>query len=101
MPVEHLAPSEGAERIQKTLERDGACVVDRLVDRAVLERVRDELAPYLERASPGPDEFSGHRTRRIGGLIARSKTCRELIEHPLVLGPSRPCSGTRPTSTCT
>ncbi len=86
MRIEHLAPSEGAERIQKTLARDGACIVDGLVDRAVIELVQTELEPYLEAAAPGPDEFSGHRTRRIGGLIARSKTCRELIEHPLVLG---------------
>jgi ectoine hydroxylase-related dioxygenase (phytanoyl-CoA dioxygenase family) len=27
----------------------------------------------------------GHRTRRTGGLVARSATCRDLVMHPLVL----------------
>ena len=34
----------------------------------------------------GPDDFSGHNTRRTGGLIARSVTSRSLVTHPLVLG---------------
>ena len=51
-----------------------------------MERIRSELAPYLEATAAGPDDFSGHRTRRTGGLVARSATCRELVMHPLVLG---------------
>ena len=44
-----------------------------------------ELAPYLEATAPGPDRFSGRSTRRTGGLIARSPTTRELVQHPLLL----------------
>ncbi len=34
----------------------------------------------------GPDDFSGHRTRRTGSMIARSPSFRPLAKHPLVLG---------------
>ena len=86
MPVEHLKPSEGPERVAELLARDGCAVVDRLVEPAVLDRVRDEMTPYLEATDRGRDVFSGPRTRRSGGLIARSPTARDLVTHRLVRG---------------
>lgn len=86
MPVEHLAASAAPEKIAEILARDGCCVVDRLVAPEVMDRLRGELAPHLESTRQGPDEFSGKHTRRTGGLIARSQTARELVEHPTVLG---------------
>jgi len=86
VPIEHLAATAGSERIAELLERDGCCVVDRAVDPGLLERVRLELASYLAATPLGPDAFSGRRTRRTGGLIARSLIVRELIQHPFVLG---------------
>jgi ectoine hydroxylase-related dioxygenase (phytanoyl-CoA dioxygenase family) len=67
------------------MARDGCCVVDRLVSPDVMRRLRNELAPHLERTRRGPDDFTGRHTRRTGGLIARSATARELVEHPRVL----------------
>ena len=86
MPVEHLKPAEGPERIAEILARDGCAVVDGAVEPEVLERVGREMAPYLEATAPGPDGFSGRSTRRAGGLIARSPTAREIVTHPLVRG---------------
>jgi ectoine hydroxylase-related dioxygenase (phytanoyl-CoA dioxygenase family) len=86
MSIEHLPASASPEQVAAVLQRDGVAVVDRLVAPEVMDRARAELAPYLEATSAGPDAFSGRRTRRTGGLVARSATCRELIMHPLVLG---------------
>ncbi len=86
MTIEHLPPSVTAEEIGAVLERDGVAVVDRLVGPDVMDRVRTELQPHLDATAPGPDDFSGRRTRRTGGLVARSATCRDLVMHPLVLG---------------
>lgn len=86
MPIEHLAASAGSERIAELLERDGCCVVDCAVDPALLDGMQAELAPYLAATPVGPDTFSGRRTRRTGGLIARSAIAREIVQHPLVLG---------------
>jgi len=85
MAIEHLSPTVGGEKIAELLERDGACIVDNLVDAQVLAKLRTELAPYLEATATGTDGFSGRRTRRTGGLVARSATAREIVQHPLVL----------------
>src|SRR5215831_7293750 len=85
MSVEHLAASTPAEQIAATLSRDGVVVVDRVVPPEVMDRARADLEPYLRATPVGTDEFSGRRTRRTGGLVARSATARDLIMHPVVL----------------
>ncbi len=85
MAIEHLSPASRGEDVAAALERDGCCVVDGVVGRDVLARLRSELAPYVDATRFGPDDFSGRRTRRTGGLVARSATARDLVSHPLVL----------------
>ena len=85
MRIEHLDRGAGAEQVVALLERDGCCVVDRLVEPALLAELRAELEPWLASTPCGSDGFSGRRTRRTGGLIARSRVARELVQHPLVL----------------
>jgi ectoine hydroxylase-related dioxygenase (phytanoyl-CoA dioxygenase family) len=86
MPIEHLSPAAGAKRAAAILERDGCVVIDGLASSQTLERLHRELAPWIEATAPGRDAFSGEHTRRTGGLIARSETCREVVQDPLVLG---------------
>lgn len=86
MRIEHLPASSPPEKVAEILDRDGVAVVDRAVEPAVMARARAELAPWLEKTRPGPDDFSGRHTRRTGGLLARSETCRALVQHPLALG---------------
>ncbi len=85
MPLEHLDASSSGEKVAEVLARDGACVVDRVLDARILAKLRSELAPYLDATATGTDEFSGRRTRRTGGLVARSQTAREIVQHPLIL----------------
>ena len=86
MEVEHLPSSATPEEVATVLARDGVAVVDRLVSPAVMDRARGELESYLCATPLGPDDFAGKNTRRTGGLVARSTTCRELVMNPLVLG---------------
>jgi hypothetical protein len=86
MAIEHLPATATGADVAAVLERDGCAVIDRLVPPAIVARAREELAPFLESTPYGPDEFTGRRTRRTGGLIARSATCRDLVTHPVVLG---------------
>jgi ectoine hydroxylase-related dioxygenase (phytanoyl-CoA dioxygenase family) len=86
MKIRHLPPTTSAEELAAILGEDGAAIVDRLVEPAMLDRVRRELDPFLEATPFGPDSFAGRRTKRTGGLIARSETCRDFIVQPLVLG---------------
>ena len=86
MALERLPSSAGAEDVAAALARSGHAIVERVVAPAVLDRARAELQPWLDATPFGPDDFAGRRTRRTGGLVARSATCRELVMHPLVLG---------------
>ena len=85
MEIRHVPATASPEELAQALGDDGAVIVDRLVDPAVLDRARRELDPFLAATPFGPDRFAGRRTKRTGGLIARSETCRGLIVHPLVL----------------
>jgi ectoine hydroxylase-related dioxygenase (phytanoyl-CoA dioxygenase family) len=86
MPIEHFSSSAKPEHILEALRRDGCAVVDRLTSREQIDRIRGEMAPYIEATAPGADEFAGSETRRTGGLIERSPAARELITNATVLG---------------
>jgi ectoine hydroxylase-related dioxygenase (phytanoyl-CoA dioxygenase family) len=86
MPVEHCTPADSPERLAGILARDGCVVVDALAPPDCLDRVCDEMKPFIDATDPGRDDFAGHHTRRTGALIARSPAARELVMDPLVLG---------------
>ncbi len=85
MEVPHLPPTATGDEVAAALADAGCAVVDELAAPDVLDQLLDELEPWLAATPLGPDEFSGHRTRRTGGLIGRSATARDLVVHPLVL----------------
>src|SRR5512140_1110740 len=83
--IEHLPATGSAETVNEILKRDGAVIVDNLVEPQAMDAIAAELQPWLDATPFGPDSFSGRRTRRTGGLVARSPLCRDLVMHPLVL----------------
>ncbi len=86
MPIEHRLPTAPAAELVDILTADGCVVVDGLADGVLLDRIDDELAPYVERTPFGPHSYMGIHTRRTGALVARSPSARRLILNPLVLG---------------
>src|SRR5690349_25036086 len=85
MSVPRLTANASGTEIGDALGRAGCTIVERLVPVALLDRARAELEPWLDATPFGPDDFAGRRTRRTGGLVARSATCREIVMHPPVL----------------
>jgi ectoine hydroxylase-related dioxygenase (phytanoyl-CoA dioxygenase family) len=85
MPIERFPGTASGADIAAALARDGCAIVERLVSKDVLDQARAELSPYVDATPFGSDEFAGHHTRRTGGLLARSATCRDLVMHPLIL----------------
>ena len=85
MAVPRFAATAEPTEIAAALTAEGCAIVERLVDPSLLDRAHHELQPWLEATAPGRDEFAGFRTRRTGGLLGRSGTCRELVQHPVVL----------------
>jgi hypothetical protein len=86
MPLVHLPPETTPDAVAEVVASEGAVIVDRLAPLDLMDRIADELAPFMAATPTGPDEFSGAKTRRTGALIARSPSSRELVQHPLALG---------------
>src|SRR5271154_3932260 len=84
--IKHLPASASADEICAALGEDGCVVVDNVVRPEIMDEVARELSPFTEKTPFGPDDFSGRRPRRTGGLIARSPKSRDLVTHPTVLG---------------
>jgi hypothetical protein len=101
VPIERLPATTSAERVVEALRRDGCAIVERLAPAEVMDAALAELAPWLAATPAGRDDFAGRRTRRTGGLVARSATCRALVQHPLVLASTKGCSRAPPASSST
>jgi hypothetical protein len=86
MALKHLPPTSTPEEVAAALRADGACIVDNLVSDEVMDRVAEEMDPYIDLTPLGGDDFIGRKTRRTGSMIARSPASRDLIQNPLVLG---------------
>jgi hypothetical protein len=82
----HLPATAPSEAVAEAVAADGAVIVDRVAPPELMDRVAEELRPWLADTPSGPDDFSGRLTRRTGALIARSVSSRELVMHPLALG---------------
>ncbi len=67
------------------IRRDGFTVVEHAIEAAVVERIRCELAPYLQRRHMGRNDFEGFRSERVYALLAKAPSVADLVEHPRVL----------------
>ena len=85
--VQHVSSNASIETINEILKRDGALVMDDVIDADFIRQLRAETDPYMEATQNGSDDFAGRLTTRTGGLLMRSEKCRELIGHPLILKP--------------
>lgn len=83
--LKRFESSAPPDAIAAAVIRDGGAIVERLVPEDVIDRLEREVEPWLARVPFGSGESAGRRTRRLGGLVARSATARELIMHPAVL----------------
>jgi len=67
------------------IRRDGYTVIDGLLPESSRERIRAELAPWLQGERPGRNDFEGFRTERVYALLAKAPAVAEIVEHPAVL----------------
>ena len=87
--VQHLPSTAEPDEVAKVLADDGVVIVDEVAEVNLLDRISDEMAPFISATPKGPDDFAGHNTTRTGAMIARSPAARELVLHPLALGTAR------------
>ncbi len=82
----HLPPDAPAAEMAAALDRDGALILDQVLDENEVAALRAELEPYVAATAPGQDGFTGFRTTRTGALAARAPACRPLILDPRIQG---------------
>lgn len=63
----------------------GCCVVTGAADASTMDAIAAELAAFQGQASVGASDFEGHRTRRLGSPLPRSKTFQSIAMHPAVI----------------
>ena len=74
-----------ADSCAASLDRDGWCVLERVLDPAVLQKLEADLKAPFARTPLCRGTFYGERTRRFGALLARSPLAERLVMHPLIL----------------
>jgi ectoine hydroxylase-related dioxygenase (phytanoyl-CoA dioxygenase family) len=93
MSISHLKSNTRCDDAVAAIEEAGGVIIDRVVPCEFMDQLAAELRPWTENTPAGTDEFEGRRTRRTGGLIARSPKSRELLTHPTVLAVTRQILG--------
>src|SRR5262249_14257347 len=91
--IESLPATASSAEVVEVLNRDGCVVVKSLADLQVCDQLEEELAPFLAakkdevpiNAPYGYEDFLPAKTRRLVGVIAKSRAYRTLVTHPLVM----------------
>ncbi len=82
--LQTLPATSTTEEILAVINRDGAAIIEGVLNQNQLQQFRAELDPFMESTSPGQDDFTGRSTTRTGALVARSAMAREMVMHPLI-----------------
>ncbi|MBA1377313.1 phytanoyl-CoA dioxygenase family protein [Pseudomonas brassicacearum] len=89
MSLIHLPNTISAPEVVQCLREHGYAIIDKLVPGTAMDRIAEELEPYTAVTPFGPDGILGRRTKRTGGLVARSVGVRELILDPTIIETTR------------
>ena len=91
--LEHVAANTPVDEIVRVLRRDGAVIVDDLIDADAIGRINDEVDQYVEAADPEMDHlnpaiqfFFGKETRHVAGMPGKSRSfATEVMIHPTLM----------------
>jgi ectoine hydroxylase-related dioxygenase (phytanoyl-CoA dioxygenase family) len=76
---------EKLETINAILEEQGCIVIENMLDEARHEALEARIRPLLDATAPCQGNFYGFATKRLSGLIAKSKACRQMSVEPHIL----------------
>ena len=66
------------------LQSAGCAIIERLHTQDDMDELSADLSSWFEQRPIGVDDFSGYKTRRVSGLVARSDMGRQIALNPLV-----------------
>ncbi|MEN9856714.1 MAG: hypothetical protein RLZZ157_1840 [Pseudomonadota bacterium] len=67
------------------LRQHGVLILEDAIAPDLLVRLQEELDPWFDKAPYGEGPFFGRKTRRFGGILAKSESAQELAIHPTIL----------------
>ena len=76
--VKHISIDTSDEEALRIIEEDAAVIVDDVIPETEIDKILEELDPFIKGNLKGADDFTGFKTSRVGALIARSHGCRDL-----------------------
>ena len=79
--VKHISIDTPDEEALRVIDQDAAVIIDDVIPDAEIDKILNELDPFIKGNLKGADEFTGFQTTRVGALIARSHGCRNLAMH--------------------
>ena len=79
--VKHISIDTPDEEALKIIDEDAAVIIDDVISETEIDKILNELDPFIKGNLKGADEFTGFQTTRVGALIARSHGCRDLAMH--------------------
>ena len=82
--IKHFSYNDPIDLMLEALNDDAGIIIDDVMSDEQLLNIKIELDPFLKRTPSGQDNFTGFKTQRVGALIARSKTSRDLALHPII-----------------
>lgn len=72
--------------INEILETDGCIVIEDVLDARQVAVLTEELAPHFDEVPNCAGDFYGYVTKRLSGLITKSRSCQSMAIHPEILG---------------
>ncbi|MBF6049136.1 phytanoyl-CoA dioxygenase family protein [Streptomyces sp. NRRL B-1677] len=86
----HVTPAASLDEVVEILERDGAVIVEGLVDTETLGALQADLGPGLEAAGYSESGYDGQKTKRLSSLFQRSpRHMTSVVLQPQFLGAAR------------
>lgn len=86
MSLTYLDKNAPSAEVVAALRRDGAVVVNDLIDPAIADAVAAELRPKFDAADPDSQSpFDGKKTRRYGAIMRAAPSAEALVDHDMVV----------------
>ena len=82
--VKRVSIDTPIEELLSILDEDAGLIIEGVLNSERLDLIKNDLEPFLNVTKNGQDAFTGYETKRVGALMARSKTCQDLALHPLI-----------------
>ncbi len=83
--VKRVNQAANIEDINRILEADGCIVIENVISKDAVQKIKEDLHPHFHKTSACQGDFYGYQTKRLSGLITKSVTCQDLSVHPIIL----------------